>query len=435
MTRTPIHIEAAVAIAAETSVEPDYRDPVHRMSQLFDPGSLEPVHRREGLGVLVARGRVDGAEVIGYATDGSRLGGVLGTDECRLIAEAVDEAVARRCPVLGIWHCGGVTPAEGAGQVYSAMVRASGTVPQLALVPGPAAGAAAFGPALADVVIMSAAGRMYAAGPAEVRSVTGEDVDPASLGGPDVHARSGAVHVVTEFEADAYRRARELVTLFTRPGHYDLESLRTHRDPSALLPASADRGYDVRPLLAELVDRDSLVELQARWAPNVVVGLGRLGRRTVGVVASNPDHGGGRLDAAAAEKSARFVRMCDALGVPLLTVVDVPGHLPGPAREAAGAVRRGAKLLHAFAESEVPRITLITRQANGSAAIAMNSRSLGATAVVAWPAAAPAADNYGEAVRLGAVDEVIEPADTRRRLGELLAAAPAGRGRHHNIPL
>jgi len=435
MTRTPTHIEAAVAIAAETSVEPDYRDPVHRMSQLLDAGSLEPVHRREALGALVARGRIDGAEVVAFATDGRRLGGMLDADECRLIAEAVDDAAARRCPVIGIWHSVGTLPAESAGDIYAAMVRASGTVPQLAVVPGPAAGAAAFGVALADVVIMSAAGRLYTAGPDEVRAVNGEEADPATLGGPEVHARCGAAHVVTEFEADTYRRARELVTLFTRPGLYDLESLRTHRDPSALLPASAERGYDVRPLVAELVDRDSFVELQARWAPNIVAGLGRLGRRTVGVVANNPEHGGGRLDAAAAEKAARFVRMCDALGVPLVSVVDVPGHLPGPAREAAGAVRRGAKLLHAFAEAAVPRITLITRQAHGSAAIAMNSRSLGATAVVAWPDATPAAENYGEAVRSGAVDEVVEPADTRRRLGELLAAAPAGRGRHTNIPL
>ncbi|HEV7649805.1 MAG TPA: carboxyl transferase domain-containing protein [Actinophytocola sp.] len=437
----PAHIEAAVATAAETSVEPDYRDPVHRMSQLLDPGSLEPVHRREGLGVVVARGRVDGSEVVAYATDGSRLGGVIGATECRLVAAAIDSAVARRCPVVGIWHTAGATPAEGVaaldgvGQVYAAMVRASGTVPQISLVLGPAAGGTAFGPALTDVVIMSAAGRMYVAGPDDVRSVTGAAVDPATLGGPEVHARSGAAHVVTEFEADAYRRARELVALFTRPGHYDLESLRTFRDPSVLLPALADHGYDVRPLVAELLDTGSFVELQARWAPNVVTGLGRLGRRTVGVVANNPGHAGGRLDASAAEKSARFVRMCDALGVPLVTVVDVPGHQPGPDQEAAGAVRREATLLHAYAEAVVPRITLVTRQANGSAAVAMSSRSLGAHAVVAWPDAAPATEDYGEAIRLGVVDEVVDPVETRRRLGELLAAAPAGRGKHTNIPL
>ena len=441
MTRTTTPIEAAVAIAAETSVEPDYRDPVHRMSQLLDPGSLEPVHRRAGLGVVVARGRIDGAEVVTYATDGSRLGGVIGATECRLIAEAIDSAVARRCPVIGIWHTAGATPAEGAaamdgvGRMYAAMVRASGTVPQLSLVLGPATGGTAFGPALTDVVVMSAAGRMYVAGPDDVRSVTGDAVDPATLGGPEVHARSGAAHVVTEFEADAYRRARELVALFTRPGRYDLEALRTHRDPSTLLPALADHGYDVRPLVAELLDRDSFVELQPRWAPNVVVGLGRLGRRTVGVVANNPACAGGRLDATAAEKSARFVRMCDALGVPLVTIVDVPGHLPGPDQEVAGAVRRGATLLHAFAESAVPRITLVTRHAHGSAAVAMNSRALGANTVVAWPDAAPATDGYGEAIQLGLVDEVVDPVDTRRRLGELLAAAPAGRGKHTNIPL
>jgi acetyl-CoA/propionyl-CoA carboxylase carboxyl transferase subunit len=440
MTRTPTPIEAAVAIAAETSVEPDYRDPVHRMSQLFDPGSLEPVHCREGLGVVVARGRVDGAEVIGYATDGSRPRGAIGADECLLIAEAIDSAVARRCPVIGIWHSGAaaaaddVTALDGVGRVYAAMVRASGTVPQLSLVLGPVAVGTAFAPALTDVVIMSAAGQMCVAGPEEVRKVTDEEADPTGLGVPEVHGRSGVAHLVTEFEADAYRRARELVTLLTRPGRYDLEALRTHRDPSALLPVSAERGYDVRPLVAEILDHSSFLELQARWAPGVVVGLGRLGRRTVGVVANNPGHAGG-LDAPAAEKSARFVRMCDALGVPLVTVVDVPGDLLGSAHEGDCPLRRGAKLLHAFAESVVPRITLVTRQARGSTAIAMNSRSLGATAVVAWPNAGMATDDFGLAVRLGVVDEVIEPVDTRRRLGELLAAAPAGRGKHTNIPL
>jgi acetyl-CoA/propionyl-CoA carboxylase carboxyl transferase subunit len=437
MTRTPTPIEAAVAIAAETSVEPDYRDPVHRMSQLLDPGSFEPVHRRQGLGVVVAHGRIDGSDVIAFATDGSRRGGALGADECRHIAEAIDSAVARRCPVIGIWHTGGAEGAaaqDGLGRVFAAMVRASGTVPQVSLVLGPAAGGTAFAPALGDVVIMSAAGRMFVAGPDEVRAVTGEQIDPAGLGGPQVHAHSGAAHLVTEFEANAYRRARELVSLLTRPGRYDLESLRTHRDPSALLAASPGRDYDVRPLVAELADHDSFVELQPLWAPNVVVGLGRLGRRTVGIVANNPDNGGGHLDAPAAEKSARFVRMCDALGVPLVTIVDVPGHLPGPAREAAGAVRRGATLLHAYAEAVVPRVTLVTRQAHGSAAIAMNSSSLGAHAVVAWPDATPAAADYGEAIQLGVVDEVVDPVDTRRRLGELLAAAPAGRGKHTNIP-
>ena len=152
--------------------------------------------------------------------------------------------------------------------------------------------------------------------------------------------------------------------------------------------------------------------------------MGSLGRGDVCVVA-----GLGRLDAPAAEKSARFVRMCDALGVPLVTIVDVPGHLPGA--EASGAVRRGAKLVHAYAEAAVPRVTLVT----GQACIALNSRSLGATAVIAWPDAAPATENYGEAVRLGLVDDVVDPVDTRRRLGELLAAAPAGRGKHSNIPL
>jgi acetyl-CoA/propionyl-CoA carboxylase carboxyl transferase subunit len=308
-----------------------------------------------------------------------------------------------------------------------------------------------------------------------VRSVTGEDVDMERLGGPEPHSRrSGVVHVVTATDKEALSRAREVAQLlgdqlpaagWEQPELPDI-------DLGELLPESPRRAYDVHPLIAGLLD-DPGIELHPRWAPNVVTTLGRFGGRTVGVVANNPLRLGGCLDATSAEKAARFVRMCDAFGVPLIVLVDVPGYLPGVGQEWDGVVRRGAKLLHAFAECTVPRVTLITRKSYGGAYIAMNSRALGATRVLAWPgaeiavmgavaavrilhrrtlAAAPAEERHeveaqlaaehereagglARAMALGVVDEVIEPVKTRQAIADAIAAAPAGRGHHGNIPL
>jgi len=459
----------------------DKRDPEHRTGRLLDKDTLIPLRPRDNSGVFIARGRIDGAKVIVYCTDATKMGGAMGTEGCRHIVEAIDTAVRERCPVIGLWHCGGARLAEGVealdavGQVFAAMVRASGRVPQISVVLGPAAGGAAYGPALTDVVIMAPNGRIFVTGPEVVRSVTGEQVDMEALGGPSAHGRkSGVVHVVADDEADAYRRARRLTGMFAKPGMFDLHAVSDDDGLHSLLPERVQRAYDVRPLVRRIVDDpDGFEELQPRWAPNVVVGLGRLGGRSVGVIANNPIRLGGCLDSASAEKAARFVRMCDAFGVPLVVLVDVPGYLPGVGQEWDGVVRRGAKLLHAFAEAIVPRVTLLTRKAYGGAYIAMNSRSLGATHVFAWPdaevavmgakaavgilhrralAAADESDREALHVRLaeeheriaggvdralaiGVVDEVIDPAHTRRKLVEALAAAHAGRGAHGNIPL
>jgi acetyl-CoA/propionyl-CoA carboxylase carboxyl transferase subunit len=342
---------------------------------------------------------------------------------------------------------------------------------------GPAAGGAAYGPALTDLVIMSGEGRVFVTGPAVVRAVTGEQIDMDDLGGPDAHGRrSGVAHVVTSSEADALAQARRITGFFTRPTALNPLSVADGDDLQELLPASTRRAYDVRRLIAGILDRETtaggFAELQPRWAPNMVIGLGRLGGAPVGVIANNPIRKAGCLDSLSAEKAARFVRMCDSFAIPLLVLVDVPGYLPGVAQEWDGVVRRGAKLLHAFAESAVPRVTLITRKAYGGAYIAMNSRALGATSVFAWPDAEIAvmgpeaavdilhrkrlaaaaggereglrarlaaeqrsADGVGDAVRLGVVDEVIDPAHTRRKLAEAIASAPARRGSHGNIPL
>ncbi|UJW29143.1 acyl-CoA carboxylase subunit beta [Saccharothrix sp. AJ9571] len=458
----------------------DHRDPVHRLSQLLDAGSLVPIHSREGLGLAVARGLVDGTPVIAYCTDGSRMGGAIGVDEAPLIVDAIDLAVEEGCPVIGVWHSGGaklnegVAALDGIGRMFAAMVRASGRVLQLSVVLGPAAGGAAYGPALTDLVVMSESGRVFVTGPDVVRSVTGEQIDMAGLGGAEAHGRkSGVVHVTTGSEAEAYAEARRIVGFVGRPGSVDTTAIKPAGDLRALLPDSPRRAYDVKPLVRALLDDGDFAELQAKWAPNIVVGFGRIGGKSIGVIANNPLRKGGCLDSLSAEKASRFVRMCDSFGIPLLVLVDVPGYLPGVSQEWGGVVRRGAKLLHAFAEAVVPRITLVTRKSYGGAYIAMNSRSLGASAVLAWPeaevavmgaeaavgilhrkklAAAPEhereallatlvteheliAGGVGRALGIGVVDEVIEPADTRDRLAGLFASFPGTRGDHRNIPL
>ncbi|WP_436495514.1 acyl-CoA carboxylase subunit beta [Actinokineospora sp. HUAS TT18] len=473
------------ALATSDALELDPRDPLVRLAQLLDADSMAPLRPANTSGVFAVRGRIDGVRVVAYCTDATKMGGAMGTEGCRHIVEAIDTAVRERCPVIGVWHCGGARLAEGVesldavGNVFAAMIRASGRVPQISVVVGPAAGGAAYGPALTDVVIMSPAGRVFVTGPDVVRSVTGEQIDQEGLGGAEAHGRkSGVVHVLATDEPDAYVRARRITSLFAKPGLFDLHAVREEAPLRDLLPEQVNRAYDVKPVLRGILDVDDegvsqFEELQAKWAPNVVIGLGRLGRRTVGVIANNPLRKGGCLDSLSAEKAARFVRMCDSFGVPLLVVVDVPGYLPGVGQEWDGVVRRGAKLLHAFAEAVVPRVTLVTRKSYGGAYIAMNSRSLGATAVFAWPEAevavmgakaavgilhrkklAAASEDEREALHaqltadheriaggvdramaIGVVDEVIDPRQTRRKLAEALAAAPAGRGAHGNIPL
>jgi acetyl-CoA/propionyl-CoA carboxylase carboxyl transferase subunit len=461
----------------------DPRHPRTRLSQLLDPGSVEPLGGGVAEGVHAVRGTIAGAPVMAYCTDGTLMGGALGLAGADRIVTAIDAAVRAGCPVIGLWHSGGARLADGVesmhgvGRMFAAMTRASGVVPQISVVLGPAAGAAAYGPALTDLVIMAPDGRMFITGPDVVRSVTGEKIDTDGLGGLDAHGRrSGVVHLPAESEAHAYDQARRLTRLMALQGRFQPDAAWDDRDPAAVLPESPRRAYDVRPLVHAILDpscADGFLDVQPKWAPNMVVGLGRLTGRTVGVVANNPLRKGGCLDSLSAEKASRFVRFCDAFGIPLLVVVDVPGYLPGVDQEWGGVVRRGAKLLHAFAEAVVPRATLITRKSYGGAYIAMNSRSLGATKVFAWPAAevavmgaAPAVDvlhrkvlartpveerdalrarlieehervagGVGRALALGVVDEVIEPVRTRHALAQALAAAPVVRGRHKNIPL
>jgi acetyl-CoA/propionyl-CoA carboxylase carboxyl transferase subunit len=458
----------------------DPRDVEVRLNQLLDPGSLTGLHERDDSGLYAVRGTINSSPVVAFCTDALKMGGAMGSEGCKHIVTAYDLALRERLPVIGVWHSGGARLAEGVealdavGLVFQAMIRASGRIPQISVVLGPAAGGAAYGPALTDLVIMSTSGRVFVTGPDVVRSVTGENVDMESLGGPDTHGRrSGVVHVITNDEATALSEARRLTNLLTAQGSFDLARLGEDPDLGALLPENRKRAYDVHPLVSTLLDDATFFELHGKWAPNIVTGLGRLAGRTVGVIANNPLRLGGCLDSPSAEKAARFVRMCDAFGVPLIVLVDVPGYLPGVGQEWDGVVRRGAKLLHAFGEAVIPRVTLVTRKAYGGAYIAMNARSLGSNMVFAWPgaevavmgataavgilhrkklAAAPPGEREAlhaqlaaeherlaggvvRAMEIGVVDEVIEPAKTRSKIAEALAEIPAARGAHGNIPL
>ena len=477
---SPAAEQAAAMAKPKVDRENDPRNPRKRLETFFDEGTLELITAEDTSGMLSAVGQVRGTPVVAFASDATIQAGAMGVEGCKAILVAYERALVDKVPVVGIWHSGGARLAEGVvslhavGEVFAIMTRASGQIPQISIVIGAAAGGAAYGPALTDIVILGPDGRVFVTGPDVVRSVTGENVDALRLGGPEPHGRrSGVVHVVTETTEAAFERAQLLCSLLGDQGRVDVSSVQD-RDLAETFPESARRAYDVHPLISNVLDdAEHNVELHPRWAPNITTTLGRFGGRTVGVVANNPMRLGGCLDSSSAEKAARFVRMCDAFGVPLIVLVDVPGYLPGVGQEWDGVVRRGAKLLHAFAEATVPRVTLVTRKAYGGAYIAMNARSLGATRVFAWPTATVAvmgavaavrilhrrrlaevaeedrtqvenelaaehellSGGLPRAVEIGVVDEIIEPTVTRTALADAIAAAPQRRGNHGNIPL
>ena len=457
----------------------DPRDPESRIARLLDGGKFEFLIPRTDCGMVAVTGDIKGNKVVVFASDATIKSGALGVEGSKVIVTAYKAAMGAQVPIIGIWHSGGARLSDGVasldafGEVFQSMISASGRIPQLSLVLGPTAGGGAYGPALTDIVVLSPEGRIFVTGPDVVKSVTGEDTDMALLGGPEAHRKnSGLAHIIAADEDEAITDIRTLTDLFANQGFMNAEVKDI--DLAAFVPQSKVRTYEVHPLVEAILDTDAEhIELLSMWAPNMTTVLGRLGGATVGVLASNPAHIAGALDAAAGEKAARFVRTCDAFGIPLIVIADVQGFLPGAGQEWEGAVRRGAKLLHAFGEAVVPRVTLITRRAYGGAYVAMNSKALGATRVFAWPNAevsvmgAVAAvrvlhrriladlpveqreamelelaaehekisGGVTRAVEIGAVDEIIEPAKTRSALAKVIAQAPHRRGAHGNIPL
>lgn len=426
---------------------PDERlSPLERLEVLCDPGSVRLTrtgvrsHRmgdkaRDGDGVLGATGMVDGRPVACFAQDASFAGGSLGEAHADTIVGVLELAGRARMPVVGFIESAGARMQEGVaalsgyGRIFRAHTMLSGQVPQLSVVCGASAGGGSYAPALTDVVIMTRRSSMFLTGPGVVREVTGEDVTAADLGGPKVHQANGVCHAVAETEVDAALLARDILDHL--PQHTSTVPQRWPTVPPPdghlehVVPAEPRKVYDARHVVRLIADGGRWVEVGERWARNVVTAFARLDGRAIGIVANQPKHLGGVLDAEAAAKAARFVRTCDAFGLPLLVLVDTPGFLPGTGQEQAGVIRHGAKLVHAFAAATVPTVTVVTRKAFGGAFIAMNSKELGADFVFAWPDAQLGVMGAQQAVGIIHRREIAaDPQDGRTR--DRLAARYAG---------
>jgi acetyl-CoA carboxylase carboxyltransferase component len=415
-----------------------------------------------GDGVVGATGSVDGRPIACYAQDGTYLGGSLGERHAETIVRVLQIAERARVPVVAFVQSGGARMQEGTaalagyGTIFRHTVALTGLVPQISVVSGFSAGGGAYSPALTDLILMTEDAAMFLTGPGVVREALGEEIDAHALGGPRVHDRNGVCHLVEPDEASAARRVRELLSYLPassdRPPPRATPLPPAGDDPGAVVPVEQRRAYDIRDALDAIVDRGSLLELWRRWARNVVTAFARLEGRPVAIVANQPHHLGGVLDAAGSEKAARFVSFCDSFGLPLIAVVDTPGFMPGSRQERAGVIRHGASLVRAFAAASAPKVTVVLRKSYGGAYITMNSRDLGADLVLAWPGAElgimsaraaikitarrqlqAAPDPDAELARLasayadehllaeaaaeeGFVDEIVAPDDTRERL-------------------
>ncbi|WP_022868357.1 acyl-CoA carboxylase subunit beta [Schaalia vaccimaxillae] len=382
-----------------------------RLSAFFDDGQWNEVGQfiggsvragDVGSAVVTGYGRVQGRMVVAYAQDFSIRGGTLGEVEGDKIIDAIDMAIRMRIPIVGIQDSGGARIQEGVvalaqyGRIFKKTCEASGLVPQISIILGPCAGGAVYQPALTDFIIMTRENsHMFVTGPDVVQATTGEKVTLEELGGAAIHSfQSGVAHHMAEDEAEAISYVRSLLdylpsSCLSAPPLYDYED--NEEDVTAaqfvgdLVPSSARHPYDIREVIEAVVDHGEFVEVQDLFAPNVCIGLACLQGRSVGIVANQPMNDAGTLDVDASEKTARFVRFCDAFGLPVITLVDVPGYRPGTQQEQAGIIRRGAKVIVAYANATVPMITVILRKAYGGAYIVMGSKSIGADLAFAWP--------------------------------------------------
>jgi propionyl-CoA carboxylase beta chain len=357
-----------------------------------------------GDGVVTGYGTVDGRPVCVFSQDVTIFGGALGEVYGEKIVKVLDFAMKTGCPVIGINEGGGARIQEGVvslglyGEIFFRTVRASGVIPQISLIMGAAAGGHVYSPALTDFIVMvDQTSQMFITGPDVVKTVTGEEVTLEELGGARTHnTKSGNAHYLGSDEDDAINYVKGLLSylpsnnLDPLPSFDSPVSLEIDDDDRALdtfIPDSANMPYDMHDIISHLVDDGDFLEVHALFAPNLVVGFGRIEGYPVGVVANQPMHFAGCLDIDASEKAARFVRTCDAFNIPILTLVDVPGFLPGVSQEHQGIIRRGAKLIYAYCEATVPKVTVITRKAFGGAYDVMGSKHLGADINLAWPTA------------------------------------------------
>jgi propionyl-CoA carboxylase beta chain len=474
-----------------------------RIALLVDPGSFveldalarshssdpEIDERRWGDSVVIGQGTVDGRQVAVFSQDFTVFGGTLGQAHGEKICKILDLAAKAGCPVVGINDGAGGRIQEGVvaqalyGEIFFRNVRMSGVVPQISIVMGPCAGGAAYSPALTDFVVMvDKTSHMFLTGPDVLAVATGERVGLEELGGARVHnSRSGIAHYLAADEEDAIDYVRVLLSYLPPNCLADPPAFAAGKNPDgalldSLVPDSANQPYDMGVVVNTIVDDGEFLEVQSLFAPNVICGLGRINGNSVGIVANQPLQFAGCLDIDASEKAARFVRICDAFNIPIVTLVDAPGFMPGSDQEWNGIIRRGAKLLYAYAEATVPKVTTVIRKAYGGAYVVMGSKHLGADFCFAWPTAeiavmgaeaaanilhrdqldvaADAADirsdlieSYQQthctpyrAAERGYVDAVIAPSDTRRSIIAALSIMhdkrePPLPKRHGNIPL
>ena len=377
-----------------------------RVNLLLDQGSFQEIdpyvtHRATDFGmgdkkspgdaVVTGYGNVDGRQIFLFAQDFTVLGGSVSEVVGQKICKVMDLAMKMGCPIVGLCDSGGARIQEGVlslsayGDIFLRNTLASGVVPQLSVIVGPSAGGAVYSPAITDFIFMvQGLSQMYITGPDVIKSVTGEEVTHEDLGGALAHSRrSGVAHFVSGSEEDCLAQVRRLLGFLPSNNMEDCPVAQTLNDPgrmdaalSDIIPDEPNKGYDMREIVVRVVDGGELMEVQQDFATNVVVGFGRMNGRTVGIVGNQPANRAGVLDVNASMKAARFVRFCDCFNVPLVTFIDVPGFMPGTDQEYGGIIRHGAKLLYAYAEATVPKISVMTRKAYGGAYIVMSSKHL-----------------------------------------------------------
>ena len=461
--RTEEAVNAGSARAVEKQHAKGKLTARERVERLLDEGSFVEIdalarHRSTqfgqdktrpyGDGVVTGYGTIDGRTVCVFSQDFTVFGGSLGEVFGEKICKVMDLAVKMGCPVIGINDSGGARIQEGVvalglyAEIFRRNVHASGVIPQISLVMGPCAGGAVYSPAITDFTVMvDQTSHMFITGPDVIKTVTGEDVGMEELGGAHTHnSRSGVAHYMASDEDDAIEYVKALLSYIPSnnmdpapsfEAQADLEISDEDRRMDSLVPDSPNLAYDMAEVIAHIVDADDegnsdFLEVQPLFAPNIICGLARVEGRSVGIVANQPAQLAGTLDINASEKAARFIRFCDSFNIPIVTLVDVPGFLPGTDQEWGGIIRRGAKLLYAYAEATVPLVTVITRKAYGGAYDVMGSKHLGADINLAWPTAqiavmgAQGAANILYRKELAALAESGSPEDVEKRRAELI---------------
>ncbi|MCC6383151.1 MAG: acyl-CoA carboxylase subunit beta [Dehalococcoidia bacterium] len=434
-----------------------------RIDLLLDPGTFEeidPLMRPRGHGagqslgeaVVTGWGRIDGRPVYVFAYDFTLLGGSLSEAVGEKILKVMDLAMMTGAPIVGIQDSGGARiqdgpeSLQGFGEIFAMNTLASGVVPQISVIMGPCAGGAVYSPAITDFIFMTeGTGQMYITGPDVIRAVTGEEVSHEELGGADAHAtKSGVAHFAIAGEEETLAEVRRLLSFLPSNNAEDPPVVssgddpeRTDEDLLTIVPADPNRPYDVREVIHRMVDDGDFMEVHEMFAPTVVVGFARMGGGTVGVVANQPMQLAGVLDINASRKAARFVRFCDCFNVPLVTLVDVPGYLPGTNQEYGGIITHGAKLLFAYSEATVPKVAVILRKAYGGAYIVMSSKHLRGDTNFAWPTGEVAVMGPDGAVNIVYREELARAENPEARRKELIEEyrerfanpyIPAGRG-------